>query len=98
LDAWIQYQAKMKRSSDTKYDVKFNGKWRPKLTSHQRRLKLKETSWPRVARSCLGAQPHRANLLPMKLEKSSFARYEDPWILVGFQAVWWSGIRGNGCQ
>ena len=23
LDAWIQYQAKMKRSSDTKYDVKF---------------------------------------------------------------------------
>ena len=26
LDAWIQYQAKMKRSSDTKYDVKVNGK------------------------------------------------------------------------
>jgi len=38
LDAWIQYQAKMRRSSDIKYDVKVNGKWKPKPTSHQRRL------------------------------------------------------------
>jgi len=40
LDAWIQYQAKMKCSFDTKYDVKVNGKWKPKQTSHQGRLKL----------------------------------------------------------
>jgi len=25
LDAWIQYQAKMKLSSDTKYDLKLKG-------------------------------------------------------------------------
>jgi len=42
LDAWVQYQAKMKHSSDTKYDVKVNGSGITPQTSHQGRLKLKE--------------------------------------------------------
>jgi len=61
-------------------DVKVNGKRKPKPTSHQKRLKLKNVH---------GSKWHgRATLLPRRLEVPSFARFESSSIPVGFLAFW----------
>jgi len=76
LDAWIQHQAKIKLSSDTKYDVKVDGKWIPKPNLTPKKTKTQDWPRPKVARTCLGARVPHANLLPQTLEGPSFARFE----------------------